>query len=540
MFHVHDVAGMAFTFWKLGEMLFDVSSEPLSKSEEATINHLAETRRQVAGLDVRHQEGADACTEFLHAIEAASDALDVPPRSRTYRSTFPDIYRSLFSEEGRCYRVDVLEASLAHLSCIWMNGEKFDFSVEVSRRGEALQSAWFRLGALLEQWAKDVEADTTPDNNWYTSSRPTKAALRSVLTDLDESWADFEARYINELVDIESWARNLLVKAIEHEEQLRKLEFQHGEACIDLPEYREVLHSLVSNISHLNSVANAHRKGRNDLSDDVLLEAMAQIRQHCREEADGHSASVTLSRDLVSSFQAMRDYLQRVSKCLEKVDPHLVHNKGLVARLEDWEESWETGAAYLRQPELLKALCHTVEHMQTMQRLVPSLRSMHEECDVQLFMVLPRLVWLDFLNAPAQQEPLLARLLPHHFAPSGESDSASSVDGASVRRLQGLQQRHQDVQDLLARLSSGGSSTREGMLEQMAILGELPQQDCSACADDAQHELVKVQVADFLRELETWCYELQRHRPEDWNQCSGLLVRCLQNEVKCRSASFEV
>ena len=48
-----------------------------------------------------------------------------------------------------------------------------------------------------------------------------------------------------------------------------------------------------------------------------------------------------LATDVVDSFSAMREYLREVELCLERVDPHLCNNAGLVARLVDWEESWE-------------------------------------------------------------------------------------------------------------------------------------------------------------------------------------------------------
>ena len=44
-----------------------------------------------------------------------------------------------------------------------------------------------------------------------------------------------------------------------------------------------------------------------------------------------------LPEDVVGSFEAMRRYLREVKKCLERVDPHLCNNVGLVARLVDWE-----------------------------------------------------------------------------------------------------------------------------------------------------------------------------------------------------------
>merc|ERR1712151_1065955 len=42
-------------------------------------------------------------------------------------------------------------------------------------------------------------------------------------------------------------------------------------------------------------------------------------------------------------------------------------------------------------------------------------------------------------------------------------------------------------------------------------------------------------VEGFMQELEGWSMELQRHMPEDWNECADLLVQCLTGD---RSEQF--
>merc|ERR1719473_1777640 len=102
---------------------------------------------------------------------------------------------------------------------------------------------------------------------------------------------------------------------------------------------------------------------------------------------DTLSAARILATDVVESFDAMREYLREVERCLERVDPHLCNNVGLVARLVDWEESWEVGARYVQHTPLLNALCDLVAEIRSAQRLAPALTSMCDECDVELFMV---------------------------------------------------------------------------------------------------------------------------------------------------------
>mmetsp|Transcript_26947 Transcript_26947/g.81317 ORF Transcript_26947/g.81317 Transcript_26947/m.81317 type:complete len:99 (+) Transcript_26947:331-627(+) len=47
-----------------------------------------------------------------------------------------------------------------------------------------------------------------------------------------------------------------------------------------------------------------------------------------------------------------------------------------------------------------------------------------------------------------------------------------------------------------------------------ALVGPLARQ-AAAAADDLLHD------------LEAWSMELQRHSPEDWNECINVLVQCL-------------
>ena len=63
---------------------------------------------------------------------------------------------------------------------------------------------------------------------------------------------------------------------------------------------------------------------------------------------------------MVGSFDAMRSYLREVERCLERVDPHLCNNAGLVSRLVDWEESWEVGTRHVQNERLLDAICDLV------------------------------------------------------------------------------------------------------------------------------------------------------------------------------------
>merc|ERR1711957_362441 len=178
------------------------------------------------------------------------------------------------------------------------------------------------------------------------------------------------------------------------------------------------------------------------------------------------------------SYDAMREYLREVSTCLERVDPHLCKNQGLVARLVDVEESWELGALYVQRKATLNTLCDWVSQIKLAQSLSPPFAAMCDNCDVEMFLVMPRMIWLCFLRNVEAQSELMATLLPKRLM---------SLD-SDVRELQEKFQNMlmiHDWESLLMRAISGPASGSG-----------------NASALDA-----------FMLELERWSMELQRSSP---------------------------
>eukprot|EP00913_Durusdinium_trenchii_P024944 g23412.t1 len=93
----------------------------------------------------------------------------------------------------------------------------------------------------------------------------------------------------------------------------------------------------------------------------VLDSGQGRVLSRCDDQEKGGenseklAAARILAKDVLDSFTAMREYLREVGRCLERVDPHLCNNVGLVARLVDWEESWEVGTRYVQQEKMLTA-----------------------------------------------------------------------------------------------------------------------------------------------------------------------------------------
>jgi hypothetical protein len=488
----------------------NASNSALTPAEVTSVEQLSESHTQLLMdedfADVKSEAGYTACATFLSCVDRAARALNLEVASRSYRATFSANYRALFPDSNRHYRVDVLEASVDQQFAIWVNGEKFELSVDAIGHAEGLQRSWGELSAILERWR--------------SSETSCRSDLANALVAFDVAWAGFEGRYIGELIAIEEQARQLIVHAVTAESDLQAAEVQADSAVQEEAEKR-----FVRCVQHLNSVANFKRKGRDDLGYDTLFRAR-EVLQQCQlrkdataAEARAREAAFALASDVIGSYQAIRQYFRKVADFIEHVDPHLCNNAGLVARLVDWEETWEVGARYVRSAPLLDAICDLVAEIRTAQQIVPELTTMLEDCDVELFMILPRMVVLVFLADPTSRRTELVRsLLPHRFSPASDGNTGAAFMKVDPE-LKALYDKFKETMQMMASKGGSKSAAWERLVKQ-AILGD---------GQDTQRDVVGAgnHVLELLHVAEKWSLELQRHCPEDWNQCSAVLVHCL-------------
>eukprot|EP00930_Biecheleria_cincta_P035810 TRINITY_DN24608_c0_g2_i1.p1 TRINITY_DN24608_c0_g2~~TRINITY_DN24608_c0_g2_i1.p1 ORF type:complete len:547 (-),score=103.56 TRINITY_DN24608_c0_g2_i1:316-1908(-) len=489
-------------------------------------------------LDTKSESGFNAAAVFVESLSAAANALGLQPADRSYRANFTVNYRALFPDESRRYRVDILEACLEQNAVIWVNGDKFEFTAEAMQSAEALQRCWADLSALLESWSK---------------SSSEQAELRSTLISLDIAWASFEKTYITELIDIEAQPRKLVVRAIEHEQKLHDLEARYGrQKALTVPECMDIQRELVCSIAHLNSIANFRRKGRDDLPVEILWDAAKTIKRCEMAERNGEStellsAARDLSGDVIDSFSAMRRYLREISSCLERVDPHLCNNAGLVAKLVDWEQTWEVGKHFVQNEMFLNGICDLVAEIRLAQRLVPDLKTMCEDCDVELFMVLPRILWIRGLAKPAVHFDVFNSLIPHRFVRGSESCNGRHEQWPCDSELAAFVEHFRSVYTLLKSnwRSAARISDRSAweVLVRRVVLGS--EENTRETTYGELSPSVRVQaepaVEVFMNKMEAWSMEIQRHRAEDWNQLMSIIIQCLSGSKKeSKDSTFQV
>eukprot|EP00933_Yihiella_yeosuensis_P077470 TRINITY_DN8797_c0_g1_i2.p1 TRINITY_DN8797_c0_g1~~TRINITY_DN8797_c0_g1_i2.p1 ORF type:complete len:549 (-),score=100.61 TRINITY_DN8797_c0_g1_i2:189-1835(-) len=502
-------------------------------------------------MDTKSEAGFNNTARFLEAIEVAAKAMGLEPSARAYRQEFTINYRALFPDEARNYRVDILEASVEQHAVIWVNGDKFEFSEEAMSHARELQVSWRELGDVLDRWYVGKQQRNA-------SALPSRSELKSVLHRLDATWASFEWKYISELIAIEDRARHLVVDAVESEKRLQQYEEKYGETDTlqAREDYRSEQTFLVTCISRLNSVANFKRKGRDDLSVEVLWASVTTLQGCMRapEKSEYMGAAKMLSMDVVESFVGMRRYLQEISSVLERVDPHLCNNVGLVAKLVDWEESWEVGTRYVQNRELMTGLCDLVSEIRCAQRSSSAFMEMCEDMDVELFFVIPRFVLLRMLYKQELQKGTIMTLMPQRFTNCVKDVSSGEIwdcdeelhDLVRQFRLQ-FQASYTAILDAQAPRVNGlpvpeaAAQVAWEVLTKRVVHGSEQKDRDKAyrCLAPAIRPAVEAAIESFLKHLEPFSMELQRRSPEDWNSFMSTLLECLQGKEEKKDVDHE-
>ena len=82
---------------------------------------------------------------------AAACALNAELAPRHYRAAFTVNYKALFPSNHRHYRADVFKASIEQCPTMWVNGDKFEFGIDVLNLAKKLQIEWANMDAVMEK-----------------------------------------------------------------------------------------------------------------------------------------------------------------------------------------------------------------------------------------------------------------------------------------------------------------------------------------------------------------------------------------------------
>lgn len=450
-----------------------------------------------------------AACSFLHQLAHVTICLGAHITPRTYRKGFTVNYRALF-EDDRLYYVHVLDAYTDGLQSVVVNGELHDFSEQAVARGRTLRCLLLEILSLLA--------------GSFTSREILGAQLVGVLEDFDAAWAVFEERYILELIQIEQRSFEPLLNAIhadkcllsaesfrEEKQQQQRQSFSFDE----IAEHEEVLSDarrhMVAQILKLNNAASSGSSTK--VGVEVLEAALdvTRVARNADESDDSQWAAQVLSEDVLASFDAIRGFLRETELHLKQVNPQLSCNEKLVQLLTGWAQRWECGARFLVDVHVTNALDSFIAQLREIKHSSPAFAALCDSCDAELFLVLPRLFMLSYLGSPDQQRGLVQLLMPHRFS----SGRVARADDA----LHALHESSRRIRSVLQTLSVGLPAKHSWDLLVAAAIGD---------ETEFRKRPEATVVQEFVLELETWSMELQRRCPEDWNQCSAVIMRALQ------------
>mmetsp|Transcript_84465 Transcript_84465/g.219900 ORF Transcript_84465/g.219900 Transcript_84465/m.219900 type:complete len:376 (-) Transcript_84465:402-1529(-) len=352
-------------------------------------------------------------------------------------------------------------------------------------------------------------------------SRVAAAADPRIPADLDMNHFEFERSYIGVCVHIQEWARSLILQVVELDSCVRLLEAVYGPVSQPSRQGRGMLVSVLEQVS---AAANTHGSGREDLGVDILDQAY-EIRQASSDESDARYVVASL---VIDAFDQVCQFFRQLRHHPEHIDPCLWNNGDLVDRFVGYQESLEVAVCYLGWAPPLDALSRIVRRLQSLRCVEQPFEAMCEVCDAEVFMVLPRLVWLLFLQSPKEHAALMATILPDDFT-VGEDADVKPDDELEMFVLQFKLLSSQLTEyacELQADVPSD-FSVEEWVLVGYAIRGGADHEGHHSSLDGALAE----QLQNFMRALEAWSIKLQRWCPVAWNSCSAILLRCLNSKT---------
>lgn len=155
-------------------------------------------------FDFDTQQGHDLAKNILRQVSELHEAAELPLEDRSYRLKFSQAYKALFEQNGgqesHSYLLEILCSAQENYPHLWVNGEKYVFSDDVTEAGDKLYKHFLDLREIC------------PGNS------------RDLLAGFESAYSKYEAYYVHELMVIEKDARRFITEAVEAEDALTQIE----------------------------------------------------------------------------------------------------------------------------------------------------------------------------------------------------------------------------------------------------------------------------------------------------------------------------
>ncbi len=155
--------------------------------------------------DLDSKEGQRACKRFLNQVERLCEVFKADSSSRSYRSQFSKAYKVLYKEGTLCYLTEILDSAQESFPYLWVNGEKYVFSIEVLEAGTQL----FKQFKTIQNTIRDMYECIVDESEEITIEYIINEMAKR-LYQFDLAWVKYEQIYVSELMLIEADARILI------------------------------------------------------------------------------------------------------------------------------------------------------------------------------------------------------------------------------------------------------------------------------------------------------------------------------------------
>ena len=145
-------------------------------------------------FDLDSFEGQRCCKCFLQELERLLELYKIPHAWRKYREQFSQAYRVLYNKDELCYLTEILDSAQDAVPFLWVNSEKYVFSLNVVKSAKELFNFFRRLQKILRSTYHKLCEDSPKLN-----IKQTITEFRLNLYNFDKAWTKYERviLYIN-------------------------------------------------------------------------------------------------------------------------------------------------------------------------------------------------------------------------------------------------------------------------------------------------------------------------------------------------------
>ena len=111
-------------------------------------------------FDFETQQGHENVKDILKKVSDLHEAAELPLEDRSYRLNFSQAYKALFEQNGghesHCYLIEILCSAQENYPFLWVNGEKYVFSDDVTEAGDRLYKHFLDLREICSANSHDL------------------------------------------------------------------------------------------------------------------------------------------------------------------------------------------------------------------------------------------------------------------------------------------------------------------------------------------------------------------------------------------------